>query len=176
LSSAGLKNFHLNVVPRAHKSGSASLRLSDFDRADLANSRLFANAQMSVIDELISSCPVVPLRFGELLISDREPCHALYVVLEGRMKVYRDSNQNTPDRVIEAGDYIGEVSLIDERPVCANVVADTDARVVAINRDTFWGLIRASHAVACNLLATIARRLRDNGVGVSSPELQGMRR
>ena len=164
-----MNNPRLNVVRRTHQTDPASLTLTDFDRADLTNSRLFANAKMDVIDSLLSTCTVVPLRVGDSLISDHEPSHALYVLLEGQMKVRFNSEQDTADKVIEAGDYIGEVSLIDDRPVCTNVVAETDTRVLVIDRDTFWKLIRASHAVACNLLATIGRRLRDNGADVSGP-------
>lgn len=164
-----MNNPRLNVVRRTHQTDPASLTLTDFDRADLANSRLFANAKMDVIDNLLSTCTVVPLRRGDSLILDYETSHALYVLLEGRMKVCLSSEQDTADKVIEAGDYIGEISLIDDRPVCTNVVAETDTRVLVIDRDTFWKLIHASHAVACNLLATIGRRLRDNGADVSGP-------
>ena len=79
---------------------------ADLDRADLARLQLFSNADFNVIELLLASCPVVDLVRGDVLITDNEPNDALYLVLEGRLRVKGDSDEGNPISVIEAGDTV----------------------------------------------------------------------
>lgn len=146
---------------------------TDIGRAELERLRLFSNADLSVIESLLVNCPIIDLARGDILIADNEANDALYLVLEGRLRVQLDGDEDKLLSMIDTGDCVGELSLIDNKPASARVIADSDARVLKVDQDTFWAMIRASHAVACNLLMNIGRRLQNgNSLVAENQQLQ----
>src|SRR5262249_22130707 len=65
---------------------------------------------------------------------------------------------------LEAGSWMGEVSLLDGRPATATIVAATPAVVLALSRTALDELRQSNLGLAINLVRamclTIARRLR----------------
>jgi diguanylate cyclase (GGDEF)-like protein len=55
---------------------------------------------------------------------------------------------------------VGEISLIDQQPTSACVIAAAPSRVLVIDEELLWLLADSSHAVSSNLLRTVAARLR----------------
>lgn len=62
--------------------------------------------------------------------------------------------------MLDAGESVGELSVIDQRPASAWVVADQATRLLVAPQELFWTLIQSSHAVARNLLMCLSQRLR----------------
>jgi len=52
------------------------------------------------------------------------------------------------------------MSVIDNQPTSAYVVADVDSRLMVMDEDILWSLVQSSHAAACNLLFILTKRLR----------------
>ena len=71
---------------------------------------------------------------------------------------------------LEAGDCVGEISILDGQPVSADVIAEESTVVLSVDRQQLWELIDASAAVARNLLRLLAGRGRhdDEVLGESS--------
>ena len=85
-----------------------------------------------------------------------KPADAFYVILDGQVRV------EAPGRTIElgAGDFFGEMALIDGEPRSATVVAAADLFVMMIPRTKFLKLLEAEPKIALAILATLSRRLR----------------
>ena len=62
--------------------------------------------------------------------------------------------------VLGPGDLFGEMSLLDNSPRSATVVADSDLSVIVFARSEFIRLVEASPKIALKLLAAMAARLR----------------
>src|SRR5256885_257767 len=62
--------------------------------------------------------------------------------------------------VLNQGEHFGELSLIDEMPRSAHVIAMEDATLIVLKREDFRRRIDSSPAVAWSLLAELSRRLR----------------
>jgi diguanylate cyclase (GGDEF)-like protein len=63
---------------------------------------------------------------------------------------------------IDAGQSVGELSVIDHRPTSAYVLAACPSRLLEVDEETFWRLVAASHEFAKNLLLMLTQRLRAN--------------
>ena len=135
---------------------------SAIDAEELAGLRLFADADLETVAEMLANCPMHILRQDETLLVPGTTNNHLYLLLHGRLRVHLDSADAAPVRLIEAGEAVGEISLIDEKPTSAYVVADTAATVLALDQPTFWSLVNASHAVARNMLLMVVERMRAN--------------
>lgn len=148
-----------NRVPQNHSGGSLSLPLSSM--------ALFANVEPEAIEGLLEACPRRELAEGAVLIRLGETNRTLYLILDGRLRVHLDSPDNPPLAVLESGESVGELSLIDHKPASAWIVADTAATLLAVDQERFWSLVHASHAVACNMLGILAQRLRQSDAAIT---------
>ncbi len=96
------------------------------------------------------------------VVTQDEPGDALFIIANGRMKVvlYGDNGREVILTLLKAGDFFGEMALLDDLPRSANVIALADSRVLVLKRDAFAEHIRKSPTTALNVMAEISRRLR----------------
>ena len=126
-------------------------RLPLFSRLDVA--------ALAAVEER-TAARAVPA--GTPLFRQGEPSRGLYVVAEGRVRVFRharDGRERTLG-VHGPGDALGEVPFLDGGPHPASAVAETDARLLFLSRDDFERLCRAHPEVAAGVIRELGRRLR----------------
>lgn len=140
---------------------------SAVDSEELAGLRLFAGADLDVIADIVHDCSMHVLRKDEVLLAPGLVNQTLYLVLKGCLRVHLNRLEDDPVQQIEPGDAVGEISLIDEKPTTAYVVADAATSVLAIDQRTFWTLVNSSHAVARNMLLMLVKRTRHNNAIVT---------
>ena len=101
-------------------------------------------------------------RRGELVVTQGQHNHALYVFLDGRAHVFRTDAQGREVilDVLRAGDHVGEMSLIDNLPHSASVRCDQSSDVLILDGSVLARCLpdrpTLSHALMCGLV----RRLR----------------
>jgi CRP/FNR family transcriptional regulator, cyclic AMP receptor protein len=82
---------------------------------------------------------------------------AFFVLIDGTARVVPPKGRA---RRLGAGDFFGEMALLDDSPRSADVVADGEVLVMTISRSAFGKLLKSEHALANELLRTLAARLR----------------
>lgn len=80
-----------------------------------------------------------------------------YVILDGRVSVVRSGRKTVR---LEAGDFFGEMSLLDGGGRSATVQADTDVLVLTIARPAFMKMLETEPSIALEILKELATRLR----------------
>ena len=65
----------------------------------------------------------------------------MFVIAQGRVKValFGENGRELTLSELKPGDFFGEMSLLDNRPRSANVVAIDDATLLVLTRDAFIG-------------------------------------
>jgi CRP-like cAMP-binding protein len=96
---------------------------------------------------------------GKELTRQGAPGREFIVILEGDVEVIIDGR---PLKTLHAGDFVGEMALLESRPRTATVVAKTPASVDVIGRSEFAALIADHPAIAQQLLATMAEHLAED--------------
>ena len=110
---------------------------------------------------------------GKEVLSPEKYNSCIYVVLSGRLGVHLGTPDGSPHIVFEAGDCVGEMSILDGKPVSAFVVAPEHSRLLMIHQEALWSLINISHGVARNILHILAGRMRySNEALITSNKLQ----
>jgi diguanylate cyclase (GGDEF)-like protein len=135
-------------------------------REELAQLSLFASADLDALEPVLRGCAVQTLERGETLIAGGETNRSLYLVLSGELTVHLESECSPVLAWLPAGSTAGEVSLIDHEPASAFVVAAKPTRVLVLDEELLFILADSSHAVAYNLLRTLASRVRDGNVTI----------
>jgi CRP/FNR family transcriptional regulator, cyclic AMP receptor protein len=104
----------------------------------------------------------VALARGERLFDEGDAGDALYVVLDGKVKLTRTSADGRENLIslIGPGEMFGELSLFDPRPRTMSASAVTDVRLAALAHDDLRSWLNGRPDVAMHLLAALARRLR----------------
>jgi diguanylate cyclase (GGDEF)-like protein len=153
---------------RREARASAAARWS---RKELAQIALLKDAHQETIVPLLRDCPVRSLASGEVLLRAGEPCPALYMVLSGRLRMEGPSS-TMPDMFVHAGDSIGELFLLKEAIVTPTISATEPTRLLVVDRNAAWALIRASHEIARNWLSLLAERTRAKGIIAGNEELK----
>jgi diguanylate cyclase (GGDEF)-like protein/PAS domain S-box-containing protein len=138
----------------------------------LSRLRLFEKVELEPLQGLLRECRFTELAVGDILIKAGQPNDSMYLLLSGRLQVYLAGGEAPPIATIEPGDSAGEISIMDQQPASANVVASEVSRLLVIPRTTFWRLITASHGVSSNLLSILAQRLRDTNAAIRHGEQQ----
>ena len=82
---------------------------------------------------------------------------AFYVVLDGAVRVVPLTGRR---RRLGAGDYFGDMALLDDAPRSASVVADGEVLAMTISSSAFSKLLKNEPALTHELLRTLAGRLR----------------
>ncbi len=99
---------------------------------------------------------------GSVILFENDPGDALFIVREGRVKVVLigEDGREVILGVLGVGDHFGELSLIDNQPRSAHVIAMEDANLLVLYREDFRRRVETSPAVALALLTELSRRLR----------------
>jgi CRP/FNR family transcriptional regulator, cyclic AMP receptor protein len=104
----------------------------------------------------------VKLSRGEHLFMEGDDGDALYVVIDGKMKLTRaaaDGRENLLS-VIGPGEMFGELSLFDPRPRTSSASAVTDALLAALKHEALMPLLQERPDVSFQMLRGLAQRLR----------------
>ena len=109
---------------------------------------------------LLSDCATRNLTKDEMLIEMGDSNKNVYLILSGSFNVHLTRNNSDPVAVLNPGQSVGEMTIIDHQPASAFVSAAENSRVLIIDEDVMWSLIGSSHAVANNLLVILSQRLR----------------
>ena len=80
-----------------------------------------------------------------------------YVVLDGEATLSLPKGRNV---ALAAGDFFGELALLDGGPRSGTVIAETPVLTMAIGRRPFLKLVKSDSELALGLLKIMAERLR----------------
>ncbi len=95
---------------------------------------------------------------GVMLVRQGEAGDTFYVLIEGSAKVVRNGRKIAG---LEAGQWFGELALLDPGPRNADVVTTSDASVGVLDAASFKKLVAELPAMTAKLLAGLAHRVRD---------------
>jgi CRP-like cAMP-binding protein len=140
--------------------------ISDVDNQLILRSKIFRGVSAEDLEHLITECDVIKVNYNQTLIQLNTRNEYFYVVLTGSLNVYLDNEFNEHYISLLPGDCAGELSILDGGYTSARVVAATDSRLIRINEETLWRLVRKSHGFARNLLFLLAKRLRNDNIAI----------
>jgi CRP-like cAMP-binding protein len=124
----------------------------------LAQVPLFKDLSKKHLQKVSSLATRIDGQPGKVLTTEGEIGREFIVILEGDVEIRRG------DEVLAtrgAGDYIGEISLIDHRPRTATVVAKTPVTLEVIDTRAFNTLLGDEPEIAEKIQATAKERLAE---------------
>jgi CRP/FNR family cyclic AMP-dependent transcriptional regulator len=128
----------------------------------LDTTELFAAMPEDALEELRAKTTLQDLAKGDLLFSQGDPSHELFVVADGRIAIATRSTDGRESMVavLEAGGLFGELGLFDDEPRSADARALTDTQVVALTYDDVRSVLQARPEILWVIVRLLAQRLR----------------
>jgi len=124
----------------------------------LTTSDLFKNFDRPFLADLAQSMTLVLLEGGETLIKRGEIDKTLYIVCQGRLRVFL-SSLDIANAEISSGEVIGEMALLTNQPRTATVIASRDSIMLKLNEELFQRIEMSYPAQALQIAKLAIRRL-----------------
>jgi CRP/FNR family transcriptional regulator, cyclic AMP receptor protein len=115
-------------------------------------------------ETLAKSLDRVELPSGQTVFQANDPGGSLYIIRSGKVEVFVKDDTGTR-MVLEtatAGDFFGEISLLDNGPRAASVLVTEDLEALCLNRNNLEKFIRQHPQAALDMLSVMGRRLRQD--------------
>ena len=103
----------------------------------------------------------MPISSGGLVFGEGEPGDALYIVVEGKVRVHKGDRH-----LAELGERecFGEMSVLDSEPRSASVSAIGETLLLKIGREEFRDILAERPEISVGIMKVLSRRLRDANV------------
>jgi CRP-like cAMP-binding protein len=123
----------------------------------LASVPLFSACSKKDLQAVAKRAEDVRVDAGKVVVSEGAAGAEFFVILDGQAAVARHGQQVA---TLGAGDFFGDLALLDRAPRNATVTAVTPMELVVLGQREFAALIDEVPGFAHKLLAGLARRLR----------------
>jgi CRP-like cAMP-binding protein len=110
---------------------------------------------------------------GETIVKQGSPGIGLFIITSGKVKIVKTTKDGKELEIAThvAGEFIGEMSVLDGALRTANVIAVEDTECYAIVSWDFNSLMRSYPDIALEILPVIVKRFRETNeklIGTSS--------
>ena len=133
------------------------MKRADTNIERLRNIPLFSTCTKAELALVARRTSELRARPGDVLIREGVTGREFLVIVEGTASVMIGGERVA---VLGAGDFCGEIALLDRGPRTATVVADTDLVAQVSSQSEFADVLAGAPNVGRHLLVGLARRLR----------------
>lgn len=118
---------------------------------------IFSGLTQKELRSVASSSKEKKFQAGETMVSEGESGVGFFLIIEGRAEVRRGGKVLSK---LGEGQFFGEMTLLDEQPRSADVVAVEPTRCLIFTVWDFHGMVRTYPKMAREIMKEMARRLR----------------
>ena len=118
---------------------------------------LFSSLKKEHLKKLAEASTIRSFEPGEFITKQGDEGVAFYLIVEGQVEVRRSKRSLAK---LGQGQFFGELTLIDNHPRTADVVAINKSKCLLLSSWTFHGLVKSNPEIALAMLNEMAQRLR----------------
>jgi CRP-like cAMP-binding protein len=132
----------------------------------LKNITIFAGLADPALARLTERARQTTVQAGEVILREGEPGNHLYVIASGSVRVCKRSDRAPEVELarLKAGDFFGEMCILETLPRVATVLAVSEATLFALPSVAFYELFKAMpdqySILILNIARDVSRRLR----------------
>jgi CRP/FNR family cyclic AMP-dependent transcriptional regulator len=101
---------------------------------------------------------------GHAIVKEGETGVGFYLILDGKVEVRKKKKVLS---TLSAGDFFGEMGLIDDQPRSADVVAVTPTSTFCLSPWSFTGIVKGNPDIAMGMMKVLVERLRNSNRALS---------
>src|SRR5437762_14381407 len=110
-------------------------------------------------------------RRGDVRFREVEPGKEMYVIQAGKVNITKTVRETEKIlATLGAGEFFGEMSILNHKPRSAGAVVAEDAKLLVIDPKTFEAMIRGNVEIAVRLIKKLSDRLQEADEQIRSEE------
>ncbi len=135
---------------------------------------IFSELDKETIDKIVQTGSKKSYQKDNVILLEDEVGSALFVIIKGKVKVARTSNDGREVilTILSDSDFFGEMAILDGFTRSATVTATEDSELFIIQRNDFLDLLTQHPAIAISLLRELTRRLRNADLKIKALSLK----
>ena len=118
---------------------------------------LFSNLSKRHLNEIAKHADQLSIKAGEGLAKQGSTGREFVFIVDGTAQVKKDGKVI---RQISAGDFFGEISMIDGESRTATVIAETDGTLLLVNSRSFDHLLNTIPGLQKKIMVSLCKYLR----------------
>jgi hypothetical protein len=152
-----LQMFFRRKAPAANNSAQAAAGLQP---GMLRRVKIMANMTEAQLDHFVKFVVVEKVPQWHVVVKQGDHGDAMYLILEGELRVRLDvMGKETILATLGPGEFFGDISLFDQGPRSADVVANADSVIVKVTAKDFENLAKEAPELATPFLLAIGKTL-----------------
>jgi signal transduction histidine kinase len=143
----------------------------------LKTSRLFGGLVTAELHQLERTLQLRRYRAGETVFCEGDPGDGLYIIEKGTVQIVCQVTEDQKGVLsrLEAGDFFGEMAVLDDQMRSATAVAETEVEVHFIPREDLLEALSGTPELAVRLVKEFSLRMRDFNAQYTKGVLQAER-
>lgn len=130
---------------------------------EIAENKMFEGIDFDVIESLPDN--MFHVRYysaGNIIIEQNSVTSGVYLIGKGHVRIINQLNEDESLEIgkSSSGEFIGEMSLIENKKTSAGVVCSGNVKAIYIKKENFFELLRLIPKIYFNITKTISERLR----------------
>jgi CRP-like cAMP-binding protein len=118
---------------------------------------LLKNLSPEQLSRIASIAKEVKMPAGKVVIAPEKTCDALFVILEGSVKLSRDGAEL---HIAKDNEVLGTWALFDTEPMAVTATTASDTRLLRIGRDDFYDLLSDNSEITASIFSMLVKRFR----------------
>ena len=125
---------------------------------------LFSSLSLEELHQVSSRIEVRHFKKNEIILYEEDTTDYMYIIFEGEVKVVQTTTEGKEVIIAihRAGDFFGDMSLIDGKTIPATVIATKDSLTAIISKTVFYSLLSNYDTVVESMLQILSSRLRQS--------------
>ncbi|TET19218.1 MAG: cyclic nucleotide-binding domain-containing protein, partial [Candidatus Cloacimonadota bacterium] len=127
-----------------------------------SNIPLFETLDAASLKEIQKLLKKEHYKKGKRIINEGELGDSLFIILEGEVEVVKGKGKNSK-RVasLQAFDFFGEMSLLENKPRSASIIAKKDSLLLKLSKTNFEKLVNKFPIISFRIMKTLSARIRE---------------
>ncbi len=140
----------------------------------MKNVPLFARMPDSDVSQVADQCVRRECYRDQVILVEEDVGQTLFIILKGTVKITRTSDEGREViiTILKAGDFFGELSLLDGKGRSATVVAMEESELLTLRRSEFLLLLERYPQLSIELLKVLAARIRQSNFQIENLTIQ----
>lgn len=124
---------------------------------------LFSDLKDNHIKDIADCCVRRSFKEGDIILKQGEPGIGLFIIASGKVKVIKElaHSEKMEISVHGPGEFIGEMSVLDNAPRSASVIALENTDCLVLTAWEFKARLKAHPEIALELLPIVVKRFRE---------------
>jgi CRP-like cAMP-binding protein len=135
---------------------------------------IFSGLEEEDLERIANLCVHKTCAPNQVILVEEESGQSLFIIKRGSVKVSHVSEEGREVilSILNAGDFFGEMAVLDGRGRSANVTALAETELLVLRRGDFLGLLEDYPQISIALLRELAGRIRASDSHISALSLK----